>query len=58
MSDTLRRICADKRQLVTDRKAARPFDAVERDAKAAAAPSRMPETSPATVSAAPALTWP
>ncbi|MFP6742851.1 MAG: indole-3-glycerol phosphate synthase TrpC [Alphaproteobacteria bacterium] len=38
MSDTLRRICADKRQLVTDRKAARPFDAVERDAKAAAAP--------------------
>ncbi len=38
MSDTLSRICADKRALVTDRKAARPIDAVERDAKAATTP--------------------
>lgn len=38
MSDTLARICADKRALVDRRKAARPIDAVERDARAAPAP--------------------
>jgi indole-3-glycerol phosphate synthase len=38
LSDTLARICADKRALVAERKAARPIDAVERDAGAAPPP--------------------
>ena len=38
MSDTLARICADKRDLVNRRKAARAIDAVERDAKEAPTP--------------------
>ncbi len=38
MSDALARICADKRRLVGERKAARPLDALEADARLAAAP--------------------
>ncbi len=38
MSDALARICADNRRLVGERKAARPLDALEADARSAAAP--------------------
>ena len=38
MSDALARICADKRRLVSERKAARPLDALEAVARSAAAP--------------------
>ncbi len=38
MSDTLARICADKRRLVGERKAARPLGAIEAEARSAAAP--------------------
>lgn len=38
MSDALARICADKRRLVGERKAARPLGVLEADARSAAAP--------------------
>ena len=38
MSDALARICADKRRLVGERKASRPLDALEADARSAATP--------------------